>query len=56
VSDPVALLGAEQAAWLVREVAASKAIDIDPRTGVFTASLRDVYGKILWTKDIHPAH
>ena len=30
-------------------------VDIDPRTGVFTASLRNLYGTVLWTKDIHPA-
>ncbi|MFB6722656.1 alkaline phosphatase D family protein [Kribbella sp. NPDC056345] len=30
-------------------------VEIDPRTGVFTASLRDLFGKVLWTKDINPA-
>jgi len=30
-------------------------VAIDPRSEVFTASLRDLYGKILWTKDLHPA-
>ncbi|MBB6568670.1 alkaline phosphatase [Kribbella sandramycini] len=30
-------------------------VAIDPRTGVFTASLRDLYGKVLWTKDLNPA-
>ncbi|MFI5734820.1 alkaline phosphatase D family protein [Kribbella sp. NPDC051587] len=30
-------------------------VEIDPHTGVFTASLRDLFGKVLWTKDINPA-
>jgi len=30
-------------------------VAIDPRSSVFTASLRDLYGKVLWTKDLHPA-
>lgn len=30
-------------------------VAIDPRTAVFTASLRDLDGKILWTKDLNPA-
>ncbi|MEU4193669.1 alkaline phosphatase D family protein [Kribbella sp. NPDC026611] len=29
---------------------------IDPRTGVFTVSLRNLFGKVLWTKDLTPAH
>lgn len=31
-------------------------VEIDPRTGVFTVSLRNLFGKVLWTKDITPAH
>jgi alkaline phosphatase D len=30
-------------------------VAIDPRTEVFTASLRDLYGKVLWREDL-PAH
>lgn len=125
VTGPVALLGAEQAAWLVNEVARSKAtwkviasdrpigllvpdgteieavanglagapggrepntldptfgpklefvkaadfpnqspsggnqffghVEIDPRSEVFTTSLRDLHGKVLWRKDLDPA-
>ena len=29
---------------------------IDPRTGVLTVSLRNLFGTVLWTKDITPAH
>jgi alkaline phosphatase D len=29
-------------------------VAIDPRTGVLTASLRNLFGKVLWTKDIDP--
>ncbi len=28
---------------------------IDPRTGVLTVSLRNLFGTVLWTKDITPA-
>ncbi|WP_328322718.1 alkaline phosphatase D family protein [Kribbella sp. NBC_00382] len=31
-------------------------VSIDPRSAVFTASLRDLYGKVLWRKDLPPAH
>ncbi len=31
-------------------------VAIDPRNGVLTASLRNLFGKVLWTKDIDPAH
>ncbi|TDO49953.1 alkaline phosphatase D [Kribbella sp. VKM Ac-2527] len=31
-------------------------VEIDPRTEVFTTSLRDLYGKVLWSKDLNPAH
>ena len=31
-------------------------VEIDPRTEVFTTSLRDLYGKVLWTKDLNPAY
>jgi alkaline phosphatase D len=30
-------------------------VDIDPRSQVFTASLRDLTGKVLWRKDLDPA-
>ena len=29
--------------------------EIDPKSEVFTASLRDLYGTVLWTKDLNPA-
>jgi alkaline phosphatase D len=31
-------------------------VAIDPRTGVLTASLRNLFGTVLWSKDINPAH
>ncbi|MET7282421.1 alkaline phosphatase D family protein [Kribbella sp. NPDC005582] len=31
-------------------------VQIDPRTGVFTASLRNLFGTVLWAKDLDPAH
>ncbi|MDX6250175.1 MAG: alkaline phosphatase [Kribbellaceae bacterium] len=30
-------------------------VGIDPHSEVFTASLRDLYGKVLWRQDLHPA-
>lgn len=30
-------------------------VDIDPRSEVFAASLRDMSGKVLWRKDLNPA-
>jgi alkaline phosphatase D len=30
-------------------------VSIDPRSGVFTASLRNLFGTVLWSQDINPA-
>ncbi|GAA1653474.1 alkaline phosphatase [Kribbella alba] len=30
-------------------------VGIDPHSEVFTASLRDLHGKVLWRQDLHPA-